>query len=679
MNQKKEEMLEQIRACLSDLHAVTAQHDYLRGELAVALAEVDRAAHRFDSPLTILVSMGMLKAGKSTLVNLLARNQNASPIGYGVDTTLRPAMIRPVSHPTGTISIYRRMPESDAAKDLADLLDVFRGLHTDPRSWDIRRKQLALNNDNLLDVLCRRASESEILSSWGGEPLLVVVEIPRPEEGLLSSPDCMLLDMPGLDSDIGGIFSGLQYEELVQECDMVMFVQSSVAPLNREALRSLSDMMPGRSMRNFWGILNRMASKSWRHREELEKDLHHQESRARQILSTLGREGLQSRSVNLGMAYDGYFANPVDLNREYKLESGELVTNDTLKAASHFHQLELALIDARDHDEERLGLRFSHCLDDFRLRVKALREVFDVQLKTAREDKEKAEHEIEIWNKVQKEVRRLLDPAVLEWPVSSELHLRKKIDYPACVLTSKGKSRFTSWINSSRKVAGRDLNAFLDDCYAETAKTIKNRLSTLTVGDVVMANDDLLSREANHKLDAALMKFTTTLLKDSGELKPYFTRLELEIPRLSAADKPLNLKLEPDYLPTVCPEHYTETEEIEFWHLDWDWLPNWLKDFSIIKTVRLENNPEKPLYAERLHHLFVTMEQKVQTLLSEQAFAAMQQTVAALLSQQQRRHESAIRTFLAESEKSLAAAESTLALLNDYSSHLEQLETLCKK
>ena len=54
----------------------------------------DRELSQFKSSTPIIITTGMLKAGKSTLVNLLARTTLASPTGYGIDTTLRPALIR---------------------------------------------------------------------------------------------------------------------------------------------------------------------------------------------------------------------------------------------------------------------------------------------------------------------------------------------------------------------------------------------------------------------------------------------------------------------------------------------------------------------------------------------------------------------------------------------------------
>lgn len=58
------------------------------------LAALKRSLRQFESLVTVIASVGMLKAGKSTLVNLFAGSDLASPIGFGKDTMMRPALIR---------------------------------------------------------------------------------------------------------------------------------------------------------------------------------------------------------------------------------------------------------------------------------------------------------------------------------------------------------------------------------------------------------------------------------------------------------------------------------------------------------------------------------------------------------------------------------------------------------
>lgn len=63
----------------------------------------------------------------------------------------------------------------------------------------------------------------------------------------------MLLDMPGLDSNMAEIAknkSKSDYKRLIGECDLLLFVQSSVAPLNQDASELLRDIMNTRGRRH---------------------------------------------------------------------------------------------------------------------------------------------------------------------------------------------------------------------------------------------------------------------------------------------------------------------------------------------------------------------------------------------------------------------------------------------
>ena len=79
------------------------------------------ALDAFGSEYFVVSGIGMLKSGKSTLVNLLARNRNASPTGFGFDTTLRPALItctpepEKLSYPVllnGAVPVLRTYPKA---------------------------------------------------------------------------------------------------------------------------------------------------------------------------------------------------------------------------------------------------------------------------------------------------------------------------------------------------------------------------------------------------------------------------------------------------------------------------------------------------------------------------------------------------------------------------------------
>ena len=293
-----------------------------------------RQIHQFGSGQTILVTAGMLKSGKSTLVNLLARNKNLSPIGYGVDTTRRPVLIRepdkdPQYAQTGVIEIYDApvITEGENAKRERDkriqlIIDKIRGLETEQT---IKPRLVELNDKNLKFALCTPPNNSNGVLQ--GEPLLIVV---RPGLSQNESDKSPLLseeggegvlgyifDMPGLDSTNASVAVNTDdYSAFIRESDMLLFIQSTVAPLNKQAvevLKKIRDQIPQAAFRV---IQNFIDGKYWIHDDYKKKDINRQLETTKQEIRNLLGEPIEPAVVNLGKAYDGLFTNSNHLQED---------------------------------------------------------------------------------------------------------------------------------------------------------------------------------------------------------------------------------------------------------------------------------------------------------------------------------------------------------------------------
>ncbi len=100
------------------------------------------ALDAFGSEYFVVSGIGMLKSGKSTLINLLARNRNASPTGFGFDTTLRPALITCTREPQGKIEIWLpNDPEKRLTK--VSLNEVFLCLRKVKKSAESEKRDLS--------------------------------------------------------------------------------------------------------------------------------------------------------------------------------------------------------------------------------------------------------------------------------------------------------------------------------------------------------------------------------------------------------------------------------------------------------------------------------------------------------------------------------------------------------
>ena len=328
---------------------------------------IERRFDLFKTDLLFIVATGMLKAGKSTLVNLLSRNENASPIGFGVDTTLRPALIKMAkkgSASGGGIYIYKRKSIHDPENEMQELqsqmeniIDRVKGLKEFGGEYpEVSPKELS--QDNLRKVLCSRPGTNDLLDQ---SPLLVVVEVPYNEESKIFSENCVIFDMPGLDSNDAEISQNFEmYNAIFKECDLVLFIQSNMSPVNDAACGYLAKIGKDRSSCTYRLVQNRMRAKYWLEEVVLKKELGEQaESGIKNFVKKLNtnkvsESSLKSWSANLGMAYDAIFnANSIDAEKH---------SPDGLLEESGFLGMEENLwADISQNGKEQ---RRSHCKDE---------------------------------------------------------------------------------------------------------------------------------------------------------------------------------------------------------------------------------------------------------------------------------------------------------------------------
>lgn len=669
MSNNKNDTITAVQKLLKELQEQCDGQEELLAPVKRAADEVSRSLSRFASSLKIFVTMGMLKAGKSTLVNLLARQQSASPIGYGVDTTLRPVLIRPTKCNEGTICIYRKKPGNNDEHDIADLLDVFRGLHQSTGTWTARERRLPLTNGNLLDVLCKKADDSIALSDWGGEPLLVVVEIAQPQKGLLSAPDCLLLDMPGLDSSIGGIEANKNYDPLLKECDMVLFIQSSVAPLNREALKSLEKMLPERSTGTFWAILNRMESRPWRDKQNKSEDMDTQKKNAETVLEYLGCRKDQTRHVNLGMAFDGFFAPLSDLNQEHRFDDGTGTSKENLISHSGFDLLEKALIDARDHDEERAGIRYTHCMDELRRRINDLHTELNNTIRDISQRLAAANEQVAAWAEVQSTIQNILKVEERNIPHINGVDLIQPPPFDSCLDTVKHQ---TDWINTQMQVKGAELNEFIRHYCDECKDKIIHILQNLKLKDVQTESNELLYHIACEVVDSVINQLMDELGDTDSKYHTYYRQLDRKRPRGNLADTALNLNFNQDSFNIQTQNKYTENVRKTFRVLNWDL-------FGWNASKNYPYNPQRPLYDDSINELRDRFRKQIRKELNMHAQAALSRCIKDALAQITARYTTRISELGKECRDKAQHAAAQLELLKNVKKTVDQLTNSTKR
>ena len=266
------------------------------------------ALDAFGSEYFVVSGIGMLKSGKSTLINLLARNRNASPTGFGFDTTLRPALITcsPESH--GMIEIW--LPNNaDQKLTKASLNEVFLCLRGVKASADVKSAtchQYPLTPANLENALCKAVLEAD-QNMLPCEPVMVVVKVPQNKESPLSS-EIVLLDTPGLDSGLSNWTkeSSERYSWIIENSDLLLFLQSSVAPLNRNATKILHDIHARSPNTPVWLVQNEMCAKPWLPPERITEENTKQRTQAARMFNTVSR-AFKQVYANLGKADSAIF------------------------------------------------------------------------------------------------------------------------------------------------------------------------------------------------------------------------------------------------------------------------------------------------------------------------------------------------------------------------------------
>lgn len=280
---------------------------------------LDRSKREFEANLFFILMFGPLKAGKSTLTNLLAR-EYVSPTGFGIETTLRPSIIIKSRTREYVIDIYEVVDTKDDQEELFHLvMDVLRGiLDVHAIKSRIRKVTIPLTQQNV---------ENQLIRYLDSEPLVTVLNVPG---GDLVTEHIALIDMPGLDGIKSNWEDSVVHKWILKRADFLIFIQSSMAALNKATFDFLQDAYLGSRKPPLWLVQNIIDAKYWRSEEDRRSNNDAQRRSAKEhISSMLGiSEDLRSTAINLGKASDGMN----DDNFSYLLkESGFLEFENNLK------------------------------------------------------------------------------------------------------------------------------------------------------------------------------------------------------------------------------------------------------------------------------------------------------------------------------------------------------------
>ena len=226
MANTNEKKLDTISALLKELYDRYAPALEADEEVSAGLKRLWRRSMEYRHGSFIMLVVGPVKSGKSTLVNLLA-HRYVSPTDK-LECTLRPTIISSAeSGAEPAIEIYSSKDESRKEKDLDLIIDKLRGIVEDDAELreHLTREAYPLSDENI---------ETYIAPSYNRHDNSIITAITTPASKMLQGPaggKVFLADMPGFDGNRINLSSAL-YDAMSKRVDLILFVHSSVSAFN---------------------------------------------------------------------------------------------------------------------------------------------------------------------------------------------------------------------------------------------------------------------------------------------------------------------------------------------------------------------------------------------------------------------------------------------------------------
>ena len=210
------------------------------------LSQLSRRSLEYKNGSFIMLVVGPVKSGKSTLVNLLA-HRYVSPTDT-LECTVRPSIISNVNDEHDCkIEIYKARHEGRKAEDLDLIVDELRGIVTEQELGEYLEKDEYTNysDDTVNNV---------ISPSYNKEDRTIITSITTTGSKLLArgpvdGGKIFLADMPGFDGNTSNLNDPL-YDAISKRVDLILFVHSSVSAFNLtsasylEKLREYNEAVP---------------------------------------------------------------------------------------------------------------------------------------------------------------------------------------------------------------------------------------------------------------------------------------------------------------------------------------------------------------------------------------------------------------------------------------------------
>ena len=302
------------------------------GDLQDGVKDILRRRRAFDSKTFFMVTFGMLKAGKSTLVNTFV-GKIVSPVGRAKETTLRSSIIM-ASDQDNKAGIYLYSPTVNAQSSENDkviewqkdngirLMDFLTGLTTKEEFMQSFKEDYIPFSEPVLERLLTIAMVPEYPNIL---PPVIRVDASGANKEVgaanLLKDGVAILDTPGLDGSKANKDSDPFFTSLMSYGDYFLLVQSSMSAINKDCQELIAHLYHETKNAPLLVVFNEIASNFWL-KPEVEKEKLREDSEtasqelAKQLRNELGGIVPDIISINAGEASDAVFGEKNDNRKE---------------------------------------------------------------------------------------------------------------------------------------------------------------------------------------------------------------------------------------------------------------------------------------------------------------------------------------------------------------------------
>lgn len=292
---KLESISKQLETLTTEFSAVLGND-----EIKSNLIRLYRRSKEYKNGSFIMLVVGPVKSGKSTLVNLLA-HRYVSPTDK-LECTIRPSIISGIdSEEECSIEVYTAKDENRKEKDLDLIIDKLRGIIEDESEIreHLTKEVYPLNNDNI---------NAYITPSYNKGDNSIITSISTTGSKLLKSTDSgkiFIADMPGFDGNRVNLSNSL-YDAISKRVDLILFVHSSVSAFNVTSNEYLEKLREYNGTVPVFLIHNVFDANFWKTKETRLKDVERQSKNEYDEIKSKGFniEPDYISCINLGMVTD---------------------------------------------------------------------------------------------------------------------------------------------------------------------------------------------------------------------------------------------------------------------------------------------------------------------------------------------------------------------------------------